>query len=291
MENVENLNPEVETDSGIKLNQRFLSCYRLIEGETDVAEMMTDLLFAANEYSHAQVLSNELNGRQGKNRKVYDGDKRALMNYSFEEDVDMFIDKQLDDLLVNSLNMYLADKQELPTSPKFAAGIENRVKALLIMLFGTGQLGIIPRLNVPTYVLPYVKKATDKIFDTKEDALEGWIMYLEDSGNEKLAEIVRSIGNEFWGSDTVNAQDVFQRHFQNYLKDIKDYEKTYQMYLYYRNEYMKLTRRVTMNRLYETFDMTSNQFDKGKKAFINEFPQMFSEDETANLILKVIYEE
>lgn len=270
---------------------RFLKSYEFVKNEAFIPEMMTGLLYSAHEFSYAQIISNEINNRQGKNRKTYVGDSKKLMSYASEEDVNLIVDRQLDELMVSSLNVYLSDKQELPASEKFAAGIISRVKSMIVKLFGTGQYGIVTQLNLPDYVKPYVQLAFDKIAESKEDSLDDWINYLEDSGNDFLAEIVRSKGADFWGSDTVNAQDVFQRNFQAHLKEIRDYEKTYQMFLYYRNEYMKMTRKVTMNRLYETFDMTNNQYDKGLRMFINELPQMFNESEVNNLILKMIYEK
>lgn len=264
--------------------------YELVKNNEELADIMTGYLYTVHEFSYAQIESNKVNNRQGKNRRTYTGDIRGLAAYMVEDDVDYIVDKQLDDLLINSLNVYLSDKHSLPESDRMASGVMNRVKAMIIMLFGTGQYDVIPRLNLPKYVKPYVKLAFEKIDENKEDALDDWIDYLETSGNEKLAEVVRSKGIEFWGSDTVNAQDIFSRNFQSYLKQIKDYDKTYQMYLHYRGQHMKMTRRVTMNKLYETFDMTEAQFDRGKRNFISELPHIFNENESSNLILKLIYE-
>jgi hypothetical protein len=194
--------------------QRLVEVYYQIAESEDIGYKTASLLTISNYYSYALRISNQINGRQGRNRMTVNYDTYKLMSYSLDTDVDEILDKQLTEAFVGILNTYLADKQELPTNkPRLMTGMLGRVKALMIMLVSTNQYGIIPLLNIPPYILRSVGDLFDNIQSIKEDVLDSWIQWLIQNGNPEMAEIVKSVGNDFWGSEGIKPNVIYDRHF------------------------------------------------------------------------------
>lgn len=271
---------------------RLLEVYDQIAESDDIGYKTASLLTISNFYSYALRISNIINGRQGRNRLTVSYDTYRLMNYSLESDVNDILDKQLTDLFVGILNTYLSDKQELPgTKPRIASGILNRVKALMIMLVSTNQYGIIPLLSIPPYMLKSVGELFDNIQSIKEDVLDSWIKWLIDNNNQEMAEIVKSVGNEFWGSEGIKANVIYDRYFGHMEDRINNTQATYQAYLQFRAEYRKSTKNILPSRIYEIFNITPDAYDKARRNVYLEIGQLFPEDENAKVIQRLIYEQ
>lgn len=271
-------------------SNRMIEVYDQISNAEDVATMTACFLTISNYYNYAMSISNEINGRQGKSRMTVTSDTAQLMRYSLENDIDDILDKRLSDLFVSILNTYLIDKQELPSDPRKAAIIENRVKALIIMLVSTNQYGVIPLLNIPTYILTKVSLLFENLRKIKDQVLMEFIEYLESTGNREMAEIVRSSGNEFWGSEGMKANSVYDRHF-GHLKDriIKPVE-TYNEYKNFRARYRKSTKNVLPSTVYEVMNITPGAYDRARLNVYNEITNLFPEDENIKTVQRLIFE-
>lgn len=257
--------------------KKMFEIYDQIAEVEDVAYKTASLLTMSNYYSYALRLSNIINDRQGRNRLSVSNDTAQLMSYSIDSDLDELLDKQLTDLLVEILNTYLMDKQELPgNKPRVATGILNRVKAVMIMLVSTNQYGIIPMLNIPPYMLKSVSALFDSLQQLKESVLDSWIKWLEENDNHEMAEIVRSVGNEFWGSDGIKANVIYDRYFGK-LENINKPVETYEVYKKFRAEYRKSTKNILPSRIYEIFNITPDAYDKSRRNVYLEIQELFPE--------------
>lgn len=270
---------------------RLLEVYDQIANSDDIAYKLAALMTTSNYYSYALRISNEINGRQGKNRATIDYRSSQLMRYSFDTDVDQILDQKMVDLLVDVLNTYLADKQELPTNrPRERAGKLSRVKALMIMLTATDQYGIIPLLTLPTYILPMVTELFENIQTIKNDVLDSFIKWLEMNGNQEMADIVRQEGNAFWGSEGVKANVIYDKYFGKIREKINKPIETYDMYLKFRQEYRRSTKKILPNKIYDIFDITPSAYDRARVNIYNELNELFPEDEMIKVTQRLILE-
>lgn len=269
---------------------RLVEIYSQIDQSEDIAYKTAAFMTVSNYYSYALRLSNEVNGRQGRNRLTVDYSTAKLMQYSLDTDVNMILDKQLTELLVSILNAYLSDKQDLPgNKPRVSTGILNRVKSLMIMLVSTNQYGIIPMLNIPPYMLKQVGNLFDNIQQIKEDVLDSWITYLSDNNNQKMAERVRSVGNEFWGSEGIKANVIYDRYFGDMEAEINNPIETYKVYLKFRAEYRKSTKNILPSRVYDIFNITPDAYDKSRKNVYLEIQQLFPDEN--DITKRLVYEQ
>jgi hypothetical protein len=276
----------------VSTNDRLMEVYVQINNDPDVAAKLAALLTTTNYFNWANKISNEINGRQGKNRLTITDSTSQLMKYSLDTDVDEILDQRLIDIEIDVLNTYLADKYELPTNqPARSQAIINRVKALMIMLTATNQYGLIPKLNLPPYILSMVSDLFNHIQSIKNDILQNWIDWLNENGNEEMAEIVKSAGNEFWGSEGIKANVIYDRYFGHMIERINKPKETYDKYLEFRLEYRKNTKNILPSRIYEIFHMTKNSYRKHRENVIREISELFPEEDNKNVIQRLIYEQ
>lgn len=272
-------------------NERLLETWDQLNVEGDIAVQTAILLSGVHYFGYALTESNRVNGRQGKSRVTFTNEQRKLMEHALDENVDTFIDKKLNDLFFYIVSTYLIDKQTLPESkPKKALGIEGRVKSLMIMLFATNQYDIIPKLQVPYYVQPQVDKVFKKIYQEQDEVLDLWIQYLEQHESQELADHVRDLGDSFWGSEYMTSGAIWTTKFKGMIHLFKNLAETYDAYLKFRTSYIKVTRSIPRNELFGIFDLTDDKYDKFRKTVLNDFQQLFTEDENALAIQKLIYE-
>ena len=296
MENLQNDSQEQVTsnyDEDIRssANDRLLEVYDQIADNPDVAYKTAAFLTISNYYSYALRVSNMINGRQGKNRATVSYQTSQLMRYSLDTDVDEILDQRMTDLFVDILNTYLSDKQELPQSkPRVAAGMLSRVKALMIMLIATNQYGVIPLLTIPNYMLRMVTELFDNIRVIKEDVLESWITWLKQNNNQEMAEMVTSVGNDFWGSEGIKANVIYDRHFGKIRDRINKPIDTYNMYLNFRAEYRKSTKNILPSKVYDIFDITPDAYDRARQNVYKEISELFPEDTNVKAVQRLIFE-
>lgn len=272
---------------------KMMEIYDQIATSEDIVQKTAAILTISNYYNYALYIANEINGRQGKNRLTVTGTTSKLMGYSFDTDVDEILDKRLRELLVGILNTYLSDKQELPASkPRQAAGIESRVKALMIMLVTTNNYSIIPLLNIPRYILGNVSKLFENIRSIKDDAIDSFVEWLRANGNEKMAEIVLQKGNDFWGSEGIKANVIYDRYFGELAKnnEINKPVETYNMYLHFRAEYRKSTKNIIPSKIYNIFDITPDAYNKARSNVYHEIKELLPEDEDLKALNLIIFE-
>jgi hypothetical protein len=214
------------------------------------------------------------------------------MKYSLDTDIDEILDQRLIDIEIDIINTYLADKYELPANqPSRSQAIINRVKALMIMLTATNQYGLIPKLNLPPYILGMVSDLFNHIQSIKTEILQDWINWLIANGNEEMAEIVKAAGNEFWGSEGIKANVIYDRYFGHMAERINKPKETYDMYLEFRLEYRKNTKNILPSRIYEIFHMTKDSYRKHRENVVREISELFPEEENKNVIQRLIYEQ
>jgi hypothetical protein len=288
MENKEQIEESKRLSS--QLAQRLISTYQLINKNALVEDNLVTVLCSVHHYNYAQRISGVINDKQGRNRFVYDSDKAKLMEYSVDEDVDIYVDTQLNRMLVSALNYYLSDKQELPPNKTKANSVMNKVKALLMMIISTNQYGLLPELNIPPYAEKWVDSALDYLAEQSEDITNEWILYLEESGNSFLIDEVLAAGERFWGLDSKGI-NTYMKYFQKYLKDIVNPEETYEKYKYFRMKQAKVSRNITIKSLCEFFETNEDKYNTARRNIFNEFAGKYSEDENSQLILKLIYNE
>lgn len=275
----------LETPEALKI----LRVYDCISIEPDITESLTALLSTVNTWGYSTTQAHVVNHRQGKQRLVYDSTKRELMKSSYEEDVDLTIDKQLDELFVYVLNEYLKTKTILPEKVNARKMMKATCAACLIMLFKNNQFGIIPRLTLPDYAVPWVEETYKLIDGRQEEVYYEWITYLSESGNDFLIDPVKELGFEFFGTSTNKAVNTFQKYFRKYYDKIVNFDETYAKYLEYRAEYFKVTGSINQNQMYEIFELTDSIYNKRKDTVINEFQQAFSEEMNASTLKRLIY--
>lgn len=272
-------------------DRRLLEVWNQLNEENDVAMMTAILLTGVHFFGYALTMSNSINGRQGKNRLTFRNENRRLIEVAEDDNIDAVQDKKLNDLFSYIIQTYLTDKQELPEGrPKLANGMMSRVKSLFIMLFATGQYGVIPKLTIPPYIQPMIDKTFDWINEEQDNILDNWIAYLEQHESQEIADLVRSLGRSFWGSDYVTPENIFLTKFQGMTHKFKDYAATYSAYLQFRGENIKVTRSIARNSLTTIFQMSDDQFNWYRKCIIDEFQHIFTEDENSVAIQKLIYE-
>lgn len=284
------VNSTYDEDLRSSSSGRLLEVYTQMQAAEEVKYMIAILMTTSETYSYALRISNELNGLQGKNRAVVSYDSMELMRYSIETDVDELMDKKILDLFVAILNTYLADKQELPQNAREAAGVKSRVKALMIMLIRTNQYGIIPLLTIPTWLLRDVSDIFTELRKIKDEVTNAWIQYLESTGNIEMAEIVRSLGNEFWGSEGIKANVIWDRHFGKIQDKIKNPAETYEKYKELRAAYRKTTKNIMPSKVYDIFDITPDAYDKARRSVYAELEQLYPEDDNIQVIQKLVLE-
>lgn len=286
--------PESESDESTKLDpiNKLYEIYNQIADTDDIAQKTAALLTTTNYYSHAIKISNILNGRQGKNRVTVTGSTSQLMAYSLETDLDEITDKHLTELLVSIIDTYLADKQELPSNERLAAGILSRVKALIIMLITTNNFSIIHMIKIPLYVLKMTTNIFDQIREIEQSILDDFVKYLIDSGNAEMAEIVVREGKSFWGTEGIKADVLYDRYFGELANQgkIKNPTETYQKYLQFRAEYRKSTKSILPSRMYDIFQITQDAYSRARQNVYYELNQLFPEDKNIEVIKRLLYE-
>lgn len=271
--------------------KKLLEIYDQINEADDITYKMAAFLTIDNYYTYGLKIANEVNDRQGKNRATISYNTTRLMGYSLEDDVDVLLDAKLNQLFIDILNTYLSDKQELPVNkPRIAQGIVSRVKALLIMLVSTNQYGVIPLLNIPRYVLNSTAKLFENIQEVKNDILNNWIKWLEEHDNYEMAEIVRRKGNEFWGSEGLKANVPYDNAFGGMQDRIRHPEETYNAYKGFRAQYRKTVKDMLPSMIYDIFEITPDAYRRAREAVYNEISELFSGDEYASAVRKLIFE-
>ena len=267
-------------------NGKMMESYNMVFENGEPVELLTGLLFSVHEYSYAELESNRVNHRQNKNRRSYSSESTSMTSYVTEDE-----DRELTELLVEKLNIYLSTKLELPKSKITQQGFLNQTKALSIMLINNKLYEVFSRLEFPEYVKRYNDDIFKEIEINQGDILDKFIEYLNDSGNEFLIEIVSSKRLDFWGSFNVDPINVFELHFGSYKKeDFNDYDNVLKVFTHYCNEYRKSSKGVQINKLIGLYDMKEDQFDNGRRSFINEFKNYINEEEESlNLINRIIH--
>lgn len=262
-----------------------MEIYDSIGSVEEVERRLAIFLTTSNAFGYSLKVANEINDRQGRNRLTLDYSSTRLMAYSLESDIDEIIDRRLSGLMQDILNTYLSDKQVLPSKPRAQAAMISRVKALFIMLITTNQYGIIPKLNVPQYILPTVYSFFERIREIKDEVIDSWINYLMESGNDLMAERVKSLGNEFWGSEGSKANVIYNRHFHDLESEIKDPIGTYNAYLKYRSEYIKSTKNLIPTTVYNLFDISVGSYNRARQNVYDELSELYPEEEVINRLI------
>lgn len=281
-------NEEVKIGEG---NRKLLEIYDSIISTDDITYKTAAFLTVDNYYTYGLRISNEINGRQGKNRATIDYRTSQLMRYSLEDDVDIILDAKMNQLVIDIINTYLSDKQELPVNkPKTAQGMLSRVKALLIMLISNNNYGIIPSINIPRYVLKSTSELFESIQEIKNEILNLWIQWLIEHGNEEMAEITRRKGNDFWGSEGLKANVVWENNYGQIRDKIKNEKEAYNAFKNFRLQYRKTTKNMLPSRIYDIFNITPDAYNRAKLNVITELGQLFPEDQFKNALNSIIFE-
>jgi len=270
-------------------NERLLEVYQQIDFVDDPALMLANLLTGMHKFSWSLNESNAINGRQSKNRVTIQSTNRQLMKYFNEENVDDFIDEQTNKLFNYVISTYLLDKYTLSGGNQEIERKRNRAKTLYIMLFTTQSYYAINSVKAPEYLVDSINKVFDYLMDEQDSIYTEFIEYLESHESPEVLEVASSIGQELWGSDTKKATQTFSQYFRDVLTKFYDYDNTYKTWLLFRSRYLGVTSNITASSLCEFFDITYNTVRHQKDAILNEITEIFSENESALAIQRLIF--
>jgi hypothetical protein len=267
---------------------KLIKSYDSIGEGKDLNELTTWALFSIFTYSHAQKnIARELTHRQGKNRSIFDDDTRGLMTTS-DDDID---DEEMEEKtkkLVDRFNLYLSDKHELPKSPKLSTGIISKVKSLAIILFRGNAFDILDQLDFPDYVNEYISLAFSEIKENRDSILDDWINYLINSGNSALIDTVLLNENKFWGSYGARSGQLFDTYFKSRKSEIIDCDKVYDMFRYYRREFMRVEKNIEVNVLCDIFDIKEDAYSSASRKLIKELDTLDNNNVENHDLLKEI---
>jgi hypothetical protein len=288
----EEINPEEQKSEGnnvepFSLNERLMSCYlRLSSGdEEDNAGLLTLFMSSIHEYSYASTISNSVNDRQGKNRKVYYDDSHELMNAPYDEEVDPNIDRDLQEAQKATVESYISDKASDQKN-------YNKIKALMIMLILNGQLTLISDLYqdklLPDEISNELQKAIQSIYKSRTEVTDEFIKYLDTTGNRDMAEKARSLGEDLWGGEKRKTIDIWNKDFHQYESSLKDSEAIYERFKAYRKVYMNYSRNIKLQDFYDTFEITPDSYKWAKGVLIQELAELQKSDEGVKAFIDLL---
>jgi len=260
-------------ETGITVD-RLLSAYFEIAGEDSIPYMLAYLLSTAHDsMGTALNYANMVNDLQGKNRVTASNlddtfRNTALEDYSYSQ-TDMVVD-----LYVEALNLYLEDKQQLPTKTRQADYQLNLLKALFIILISNGQYILVSKLNIPDYMEIYIETANKYLDDLADELYEDFISYVEQAESQEVADYFRELGGKIWGSVASNARDIFNSIINPILDQVKNWTELRNRWLNLREEYFKVTRSIKQNKLFGSFEISKTTFDKYKLIVIEELGEL-----------------
>lgn len=283
---------ELEISEDTDAIDKFFEIYNQIEESNDIAEMTAEFMTFSEYYNYALTISNALNGRQGRKRITITHETSRLMDYSQTVDIDTYLENQSIKAAQYIFNEYLSDKQILPSNqPRKALSLSIRAKALFIQLFYSGNYGLVDLLKVPDYCKDAVNSVFDVIESIKEETTDNFIKFLENGDNWAMAEIVRELGTEFWGSENTDAQPTYMSRFVNILSTIKNPKETYDGYLQFRNVYLKSRRNTLPSIIYDKFDMTADSYSKARVKVFKELDELYSDENSKKIIKSILYDD
>lgn len=282
----ENTSPTL-SERGLQL----FSCYSKLAADPTDEELLVTLLITDNSYFFSQNEARHILGRDGRGKSAYDSDKAALMDYEISDEVDPNIEDQVLHLLAQLINTYLSDKQgPLDLGTQVGRRTMNEVKVLMIQLFNRGIMNIIePLINIPEYIKPTIEYARENLEDTAQVVFSEFINDLQELGNEHLIDYVTGIGPEVFGTSTESKAGVtYEKWFIEYFTTIKNPSELRSRYLLRRQQYRDYAVEVDKVKLYELFDITANAYNKVQRNLIDQFQEMFNQDESSCYIHKLI---
>lgn len=284
---------ETPVETAVTSSDKLMEIYDQITNEADETSRLASFLTTTNYYSYGLKVANELNGRQGKSRVTINDRSTRLMGYSLEVDVSEVTDNIYENLYLDILNAYLQDKQQLPSDkPRVAQGMLSRVKALFIMLVVTDKSWLIPKIDpIPNYMLKMTRNLFDHLQKIRDDALNSFIEYLKQSENFEMAEIVKATGNRFWGSEKTKPNVIYDHYFHQIQTSIKQPKKTYEMYLFFRQQYRNSTINILPSRIHKIFEITLDAYYTARQNVWNEIRELFPQSEYAKSIKSLLLYE
>jgi hypothetical protein len=276
----------LQVDSDVRL----LRLYDEIGLQEDPAMALTLLLSGVHHYGHAMMLSNQVNDRQGKNRVTFTTNQYKLLEYIDDDNVDVVKDTRARDLLIFAIDMYLSDKQELPTKQSEAKLLLNNVKSLYMILMCQGLFDIIVMIkNTPDYVKDTVTNALKMIEQERKDILNEWLEFLKRTESTEVYEIAENLGESIWSNLTSAVGAVFKTVFKPVLDKFNDMNGARMAYIDFRDRFKKVTINFELKKLYERFDVTKSEFQNGRTRVINELNILLQNDQDINALSLLIY--
>jgi DNA-binding ferritin-like protein (Dps family) len=277
VENGTNLPSENSTqvaEVGISLD-RLLSAYYEIQSEESVPYMLAYLLSTAHDSMGTAInISNDVNDLQGKNRISASNLDDTFRNIALD-DLSYVKTDMILELYVEALNLFLEDKQQLPTKTRAANALLYKLKTFFILLIKNEQHVIISKLNVPDFMEIYIDEANSYLDEKAKEIYEDFISYVEQTESQYLADYFRSLGSNIWGSHRSNMREVYNKITKPVMDHIKDWTKLRDRVLELRNDYFHVTRSINYNKLYGIFQIGKTTFEDYRKELIPELDALF----------------
>jgi len=267
---------------------RLFTVYSQITRDSDVAIMLAEFIGSVDKFNYGLIEANRINDRQGKNRASYTLEQRSLMRYLDDSEFDFNANEKAEELAIYIINILLSDKQELPNKPKFAKGILSYVKSLYCIILSQELYNLLPRLNTPSYVKPYVDNITTKLHNEQETVFYEWLNYVETHESEELADYTRELGYQYW-SNKMSPGSLFGSRYKDYIVKIRDYDALRNAFASFRSRCLKVTRNIKEITMIEMFELTKAQFDAAKKRIMNDIQELNSIDNQAITLKLLIY--
>jgi len=280
-----------EESNESRVKSRLNEVYDQIDLAEDPAEMTALMVALTEEYGYGLRQANIVNDRQGKNRITVTRNTYRVNEYSMDTEVDMYRQQQIDEMVITLLNMYLSNKQQLPTNlPKKATGILNRVKALYVNLFNTNNYHLIRKLNTPSFMKDYISKVFKLIKESQEDAFTGFIEFLESNDESVAAELTRSIGYKVWGSITTDTNDAFGSVFNPILDKLNNRFAVEKAYGEFRAIFRHSNRAIPIGEIRDIFEFSKNSYDTARKNVFSELSDIAADEGNLKIINSILYE-
>lgn len=135
-----------------------------------------------------------------------------------------------------------------------------------------------------------VTRLFEELDKLKDEATNSFIEWLDAHGNKEMADIVRQNRNEFWGSEGVKANSIYDKWFHELQDRINDPIETYNVYLEFRAQYRKSTKVILPNIIYDIMNITPDAYNRARLNVYTEIAELFPEDENAKLVKKLLFE-
>jgi hypothetical protein len=116
-----------------------------------------------------------------------------------------------------------------------------------------------------------------------------WLEKLESLGNGHLVPIIENYGPDIFGINSKSDPSrTWGKFMQPYMANIKNYHDTYEAYKQYRGAYLRCTKSIKKQDLYDYFGFTADKYTKLQKKLYVEFQEDYMNDMNSQYLKNLI---